>query len=248
MGYWGAQKPDPVLRCPLDRTHLLARGLWGAWIFNQYAGRFWVDAVTSRLIDMTGPVHTRGGLILQNGLGRYGSIQGRPPDPSNGFTIAARASNDGSGTRQHNLVSRWPAWGIYFNNVPNVFPQGLCGKMTLGSNEWSVIFAPFSQVTPGTMMSLAMVYDPITELLLAYVSGQIQDRAACYGTVPNQGDMWLATDGRDFSNSLYHWAGQVDYLYIYERALIESEVNWLYREPYDIFQAPEPVRFYSIPQ
>jgi len=76
VGYWGAQKPDPGLRCPLDRTHPLARGLWGAWIFNQYAGRFWEDAVTSRLIDMTGPVHTRGGLILQNGLGRYGSIQG----------------------------------------------------------------------------------------------------------------------------------------------------------------------------
>jgi len=244
VGYWGAQKPDPGLRCPLDRTHPLARGLWGAWIFNRPAGENWEDAVNSRIISLVGPAHVRRGLFLPAGQGRYGSISGTPPDPSQGFTIAARASNYWTGVRKHHLVSRWPAWGIVLDTSAN-FP-GLYGQMKFGEYEYQVTFLPASDVPGGGFMSLALVYDSSALALLTYVGGVWGDEVSPSGTPANEGIMRIGTNGQEPDNALYRWVGEIDYVYIYERALSGYEVQWLYREPYDIFQAPEPVRFYSI--
>ena len=244
MGYWGAQKPDPGLRCPLDRAHPLARGLWGAWIFNRPAGLVWEDAVNSRLISLAGPAHVRRGLFLPAGQERYGSISGIPPDPSQGFTIAARASNDGTGVRQHHLVSRWPAWGIVLDTSEEL--PGLYGQMKVGGYEYQVTFVQSSGVSQGRVMSLAMAYDPAAEGIRTYFDGVLKGWDTPYGTPANEGYMWLGTNGQEPDNDLYRWVGEIDYVYIYVRGLSEGEVQWLYREPYDIFQAPEPVRFYSI--
>jgi len=244
VGYWGAQKPDPGLRCPLDRAHPLARGLWGAWIFNRPAGQEWEDAVNSRLISLVGPAHVRRGLVLPAGEHRYGSISGIPPDPSQGFTIAARASNYGEGVRKHHLVSRWPAWGIVLDTSATL--PGLYGQMKFGGGEYKVTFVPASEATPGRVMSLALVYDPTDTEIRTYIDGVFKEGDYPYGTPASEGYMWLGSNGQDPGESLYRWVGEIDYLYIYVRALSEDEVQWLYREPYDIFQAPEPVRFYSI--
>jgi len=244
VGYWGAQKPDPGLRCPLDRAHPLARGLWGAWIFNQSAGQHWEDAVTSRTIGLYSRAHVRRGLFLPAGEPRYGSIHGIPPDPSQGFTIAARASNYGTGVREHHLVSRWPAWGIVLDTGTDL--PGLYGQMKFGGYEYKVTFVPSSQVPQGWAMSLAMVYDPLLGELKTYFDGVFKEWDTPLGAVANEGIMRLGTNGQEPDNALYRWVGEIDYLYIYVRALSEGEVQWLYREPYDMFQAPEPVRFYSI--
>jgi len=244
VGYWGAQKPDPGLRCPLDRTHPLARGLWGAWIFNQSAGLYWEDAVTSRLISLVGPAHVGRGLFLPAGVHRYGIIEGTPPDPSQGFTIATRASNYWTGVREHHLVSRWPAWGIVLDTGTNL--PGLYGQMKFDGYEYKVTFVPASEATPGRVMSLAMVYDSAAEEIRTYFDGGFKESDLLPGTPASEGDMWFGTNGQEPDNALYRWVGEIDYVYIYVRALSEYEVQWLYREPYDMFQAPEPVRFYSI--
>ena len=244
MGYWGAQKPDPGLRCPLDRTHPLARGLWGAWIFNRPAGLVWEDAVNPRLISLAGPAHVRRGLFLPAGQERYGSISGIPPDPSQGFTIAARASNDGTGVRKHHLVSRWPAWGIVLDTSAEL--PGLYGQMMFGGWEYQVTFLPASNVSPGRVMSLSLAYNSTTGEIRTYFDGEFREQDEPSGTAANEGSMWLGTNGQEPDAPLYRWVGEIDYLYIYVRALSPGEVQWLYREPYDIFQAPEPVRFYSI--
>ena len=244
MGYWGAQKPDPGLRCPLDRAHPLARGLWGAWIFNRPAGENWEDAVTSRLIYLEGPAHVSRGLFLPAGQDRYGSISGTPPDPSQGFTIAARASNYGTGVRKHHLVSRWPSWGIVLDTETE--SPGLYGQMKFGGYEYEVTFVPSDQVSPGQVMSLALVYDSGAEEIRTYFGGGFKEWDTPYGTVANEGDMWFGSNWQEPDTPLYRWVGEIDYVYIYVRGLSEGEVQWLYREPYDMFQAPEPVRFYSI--
>jgi len=244
VGYWGAQKPDPGLRCPLDRTHPLARGLWGAWIFNRPAGENWEDAVTSRLIYLEGPAHVSRGLFLPAGQERFGSISGTPPDPSQGFSIAARASNYGEGVRKHHLVSRWPAWGIVLDTSANL--PGLYGQMKFDGYEYKVTFVPASEATPGRVMSLAMVYDSAAEEIRTYFDGGFKESDLLPGTPASEGYMWLGTNGQEPDNALYRWVGEIDYVYIYERPLSVGEVQWLYREPYDMFQAPEPVRFYSI--
>jgi len=244
VGYWGAQKPDPGLRCPLDRAHPLARGLWGAWIFNRQAGQIWDDAVTSRTIGLYSRAHVRRGLFLPAGEPRYGSINGIPPDPSQGFSIVTRASNDGTGVREHHLVSRWPAWGIVLDT--GTYLPGLYGQMKIGGYEYKVTFVPASEATPGRVMSLALVYNPAAEEIRTYFEGAYKELETPYGAVANEGIMRIGTNGQDASNTLYRWEGEIDYLYIYVRPLSEYEVQWLYREPYDMFQAPEPVRFYSI--
>ena len=244
MGYWGAQKPDPGLRCPLDRTHPLARGLWGAWIFNQSAGRNWEDAVNSRIISLVGPAHVSRGLFLPAGVPRYGIIEGPPPDPSQGFTIAARASNYGIGVREHHLVSRWPSWGIVLDTSASL--PGLYGQMKFDGEEYKMTFVPAGDAFPGRVMSLALVYDSSREELRTYIEGGLGEERYPVGTVAEEGDMWFGTNGQEPDAPLYRWVGEIDYVYIYERPLSEYEVRWLYREPYDMFQAPEPVRFYSI--
>ena len=244
MGYWGAQKPDPGLRCPLDRAHPLARGLWGAWIFNRPAGGIWEDAVTSRTIGLYGQAHVRRGLVLPGTVPRYGSINGPPPDPSQGFTIATRASNYGEGVREHHLVSRWPAWGIVLDTSASL--PGLYGQMKFGVNGFKVTFVPAGEVFPGQVMSLAMVYDPDEPELRTYFDGDYKESDYPGGPVANEGYMRLGTNGQEPGNNLYWWVGEIDYVYIYVRDLSGYEVKWLYREPYDMFQAPEPVRFYSI--
>jgi len=244
VGYWGAQKPDPGLRCPLDRTHPLARGLWGAWIFNRPAGENWEDAVNSRIISLAGPAQVHRGLFLPAGQERYGSISGTPPDPSQGFTIAARASNYGYGVREHHLVSRWPAWGIVLDTSAEL--PGLYGQMMFGGWEYQVTFLPASNVSPGRVMSLSLAYNSTTGEIRTYFDGEFREQDEPSGTAANEGSMWLGTNGQEPDAPLYRWVGEIDYLYIYVRALSPGEVQWLYREPYDIFQAPEPVRFYSI--
>jgi hypothetical protein len=243
VGYWGAQKPDPGLRCPLDRTHPLARGLWGAWIFNRPVGKYWDDAVTSRLISLVDPTYVRRGLYLPYSMSRYGAIEGSPPDPSQGFTIATRARNDASGERQHHLVSRWPAWGIVLDTRTSL--PGLYGQMKFGTIENKASFIPSGAVYPGRIMSLALVYDPPAGELRTYLDATHEEDDYPIGTVANEGSMMLGTNGQAADDSTYRWVGQIDYLYIYVRAIDEDEVLWLYREPYDMFQAPEPVRFYS---
>ena len=244
MGYWGAQKPDPGLRCPLDRAHPLARGLRGAWIFNRPAGLNWEDAVKSRFIYLVGPAHVYRGLVLPDGVSRHGSIDGIPVDPSRGFTIAARASNYGTGVRKHHLVSRWPSWGIVLDTSAE-FP-GLYGQMKFDGYEYQVTFVPASNVSPGRVMSLALAYNSTTGGIRTYFDGEFREQDDPSGTPASEGYMWLGSNWQEPSNALYRWAGEIDYVYIYERALSEGEVQWLYREPYDMFQAPEPVRFYSI--
>jgi len=244
VGYWGAQKPDPGLRCPLDRAHPLVRGLWGAWIFNRPAGEIWEDAVTSRFIYLVGPAHVYRGLFLPAGVNRHGPIDGIPVAPSQGFTIAARASNEGTGVRKHHLVSRWPAWGIVLDTSAEL--PGLYGQMKFDGYEYKVTFLPASNVSAGLFMSLAMVYDSAAEEIRTYLDGVFKEQETPYGTVASEGYMWLGSNWQEPDNALYRWAGEIDYVYIYERPLSEYEVQWLYREPYDMFQAPEPVRFYSI--
>ena len=244
MGYWGAQKPDPGLRCPLDRTHPLARGLWGAWIFNRPAGENWEDAVTSRIISLADTVHVRRGLFLPAGQERYGSISGPPPVPSQGFTIATRASNYGAGVRKHHLVSRWPAWGIVLDTGTDL--PGLYGQMKFDAEEYKLTFVPSSGVSQGRVMSLAMVYDPLLGELQTYFDGVFKEWDTPLGTAASEGSMWLGSNGQDPDDPLYRWVGEIDYVYIYVRPLSGYEVQWLYQEPYDMFQAPEPVRFYSI--
>jgi hypothetical protein len=95
-------------------------------------------------------------------------------------------------------------------------------------------------------MSLAMVYDPAGDEIRTYFDGEFKESGITYGTATSEGDMWLGTNGQEPDNALYRWVGEIDYVYIYERDLSDYEVQWLYREPYDMFQAPEPVRFYSI--
>jgi hypothetical protein len=228
----------------LDRAHPLARGLWGAWIFNRQAGQNWEDAVKSRFIYLVGRAHVYRGLVLPDGVSRHGSIDGIPVDPSQGFTIAARASNYGEGVRKHHLVSRWPAWGIVLDTETE--SPGLYGQMKVGGYEYQVTFVQSSGVSQGRVMSLAMVYNPTAEEIRTYFDGVLKGWDTPYGTPASEGYMWLGSNGEEPSNALYRWVGEIDYVYIYVRGLSEGEVQWLYREPYDIFQAPEPARFYSI--
>jgi hypothetical protein len=123
---------------------------------------------------------------------------------------------------------------------------GLYGQMKFGTVEYKVTFLPASNVSPGRVMPMALVYDSDAGEIQTYFDGVLKEVDTPYGTPASEGFMWLGSNWQEPSNALYRWVGEIDYVYIYERALSEGEVQWLYREPYDMFQAPEPVRFYSI--
>lgn len=50
----------------------------------------------------------------------------------------------------------------------------------------------------------------------------------------------------DFDGSQF-WLGGIEFMYLYDRALTDDEMAWLYHEPYSMVIAPDPARFFSIP-
>jgi len=237
----------PTRGIQLNRTHPLAHGLVGCWLFNENTG--------GKVFDLSGNGNT-GSLVASTQFvpGKFGSCLDF--DGNGDYVNCATAQLN---LRSSLTISAWintasisSKQGIFTKGALEASaPYTQYGFGILGSNLFGAISDGTTRTTVGgsdlsnnTWYHGVMVFSSGSFLNL-YLNGTLYGTSdttvttlQSYGTGP-----WIgcspATGGRSFFN------GSVDNVMIFNRALTNIEVNQLYREPFCMFERRiNPALFY----
>jgi len=247
----------PPLGAMLGRSHPLARGLVGCWLFNEGAG--------VKAYDLSGN-------------GNKGTLTGFDGTPTSGWNAAAVAfdgSNDkiiapinplyGAGTFTIRVKVKINVMANFKNIVGNrSFAGGVLGGISImdcattdyGLNANSVIIilgdmdpdahnhvwgSPTNSVVAGILYDLVFVREPGVAPKI-YINGEEKPTTYWNASPLNYGLTWPATDyGMGFGESANSYStgflnGSIDSIYMYrDRALSALEVAQLYASPYAMF-------------
>jgi len=231
-------KPTRGIR--LNKSHPLARGLVGCWLFNEGSG--------NKVFDLSGNNQT--GTLQADAhfeAGKYGSVIDFDGDDyisvvtnrdiGNGsYAIVSRikTGTDVTGSTRvilgkRNTAGRYP-FELEINNY-------IINKTQLGVNRFDGTSS--EKVLSGTDAIankdywVAGTWDG-TNLKL-YVDGILKNTvdASALGDSSNTDNYSIGA--REKSGSELHWDGKINYVYLYNRALSASEIALLYREPFCMF-------------
>jgi hypothetical protein len=236
----------PVRGTQVNWTHPLARGLVGCWLLSEGTG--------SQAID-SGP------------LKQHGAFNGGPPlwkPGTNGYTVEFDGVEEcidcGPGTFTWENTNEVSAVALV-NQATNqstktIFGRGhyvrpcLLAAYDGGRFYWRVrastlnsLTSTSSHATDGTeWVHVAGTWKSGDSHL--YING-IQEAS---GTVPTGTMSLVATRAgiggvNDGGYGTTVFTGRIAHVYVYNRVLSASEVEWLYREPFSMFQRPVTLAF-----
>jgi len=215
----------------VDRSHPLARGLVGCWLFNEGVGGRLFDlsgngnhAVLTNMDPATDWVGGPDGWALDldgsNDYIRAGSIGF---DPTGEFTIVARVYGynlDKDGSVHRTVISQQDGTGtgrglMGVTDATHTMRCNLGGTLTLGPvlsvNKWYQCATVYGGGT-------VTLYRDLESGGGNSVTGEAADGDFIIGA-----SKWTSS-GR--------WDGRMRCLLVYSRALSVAELTWLYREPY----------------
>jgi len=243
-------KCKPLRWARLNTEHPLVRGLIGCWIFNEGVGDIAHDS---------SPSHNNGSISSLSGwvAGPYGAtpeFDGNSSyisvpynslyDVTIGLSIAAwvypQSVPDDAGQilhrRENNIQDpnwanlyrlSWESSGAFRFNIFNGTTWGGCisngGKST---NSWYFV---------------AGVFNGDNEYI--YVD------AVKEGTGTNSGSIPASTHGFNIGkewNDQNYFDGYISDVRMWNRALSEADIMWLYNDPYDMFRQPSPTKYFYV--
>jgi len=222
----------PLLGQLINWAHPLARGLVGAWVMNEGSG--------SKVYDLSGNGHE--GVFVGNPLWVPNGIDFTDDAINAGgsvfdsctseLTIAFSVKYRTGGSVHGRFIDKYPAPSIYYHvNDARVRFYG-----TIGGNSWDNAWA-------GSLLTNGQNYNITTRLGSGfqelYIGGELADNALSggpYSGAYSTGPGVNAYLGNCASDMTRNFNGIIYYTYIYNRALIPSEIAWLDREPYVMFE------------
>ena len=236
---WGKQKPP--LGFGIDRSHPLARGLVGCWLFNEGAGGRANDIAGVRHGTVAGNIWSAGGITTTStSMISLPAIPLVPPyslclsyiytaSNSNYLTYIGSINNDeyygassfnvslNAGKPRMNLIGLWTA---ILAVAPNIGSQ-----VDLTVNVYRIGVVTFTDAYVNGVLAVSANYD----------YGGADTTTGTYGS------MWNRPDGtKPFGNIGVRQS-------LYSRALSASEVAQLYQEPYCFVEGWNYARYYSLP-
>lgn len=239
------QKPYRGVK--LNRTHPLSRGLVGCWIMNEGGGlSVWDYSGNANIgtLEGTAPVWQgglRGHTINFPGTDeRLDCGNGAPLDDlGNGsFTISFWMKSKDTvplnygmlftkytdGSDRFSIHSNATVNRIRFNFLKG--GAGVSGGLfsaatTPFDTEWNHIVLVINRTTDKALLYMNTIKD-VTEIGINTAPADISNTANF---------AWGA-----FANGTLPYEGLIDECLVYNRALLVPEINWLYREPYAMFE------------
>ena len=206
-------------------------GFVGSWSFEDGGGTTAADGSglgnDAAVVGADWTVGMEGGALSFNGAGDHVVI---PNDPSlslasNRVTLACWIYPTSLSTKWSTIIQKtntsggWFDWQIYAraSDAPTAYRPvfrvnydkfgEVQGDIVLSTNTWYFIAATYD----GSQMKF-------------YIDGTLRGTTNATGTIPNGGrDIWVGSN----DNWSEHFAGLIDELYIYDRALSEGEIQAL---------------------
>lgn len=243
---WTPKLVKPRLGTPLVKGHRLSKGLVGCWLMNEGGGNI--------VNDLSGNGTT---CSFENGLtwgaGKYGSktvfdgiddkLSGikQPPTCLNQITIVW------SGLL-HSVASGGDVYGriIDWYPAPSIYRVGggdnrlaWYGNVGGTSRDYKISNTAFFD---DTQHYGAVVFDGINTNV--YKDGVLDKNNTDYSGALSSPINFFCIGSRAFDThrTLY---GELDYVYIYNRALTASEIAYLYRNPFAMFEKNDIVLWQS---
>ena len=212
-------------------------GFVGSWSFEDGGGTTAADGSglgnDAAVVGADWTVGMEGGALDFNGAGDHVVI---PNDPSlslasNRVTIACWIYPTSLSTKWSTIIQKtnasgsWFDWQIYAraSDAPTafrpVFRVNWNGDSSLSANE---TVQGDIVLSTDTWYLIAATYDG--SQMKFYIDGTLRGTTNATGTIPNGGrDIWVGSN----ENWREHFAGVIDELYIYDRALSEGEIQAL---------------------
>lgn len=223
------QKPYRGIQ--LNRSHPLSRGLVGAWVMNEGSGDIIHDLSgngrTSTLTGNSGFSWVPGGINFADGSDEY-------------FTITPGINLTGAFT----VATRFTAYVDYYP----AFCGGGTGSYLRVNSNWNMGVIRFKTETGFQLINTTPPTEGVAANWVFARNGS--GVTSCYldGVDDSTGNTQTGTFSIDkigTSYSIHYWDGDIEYLYVYNRTLTPSEIAWLHREPYAMFeQKLAPAMFY----
>jgi len=212
----------PTRGAVLDKSHPLARGLVACWLFNEATGGI-VSDVSGNHYDgiLNGDIVWAPGrfgscLDYQDLVDNYVQLSGMP-------TLSART---------------YACW---------LYPRSGGGTYMMiwrENNSWTAIVPSRSIRTWTGGAGSIPAFDAWYHLVIVYdgtYKSTYLDGKLIYGpTSASINDAYLDVIGNHHASDPYSFYGLIDHAMVYDRALSDSEIAWLYREPFAMISIPSP--------
>ena len=224
--YSNIQKPP--LGAQLERTHPLSKNLIGLWIFN--------ESVNSRSIT---DLYKGNVCLLQKDASwaiQEGKAGARFIDTTGDYGVAGQNKlwigplSDGWTMIWWVLPLAANGWPFGLGGVGDT-DQALHGDLGNTSIGFRLYADDHTITIPSVLNKVSMIALGQTRsaLKFVYVNGRLAGTVQANGVLNPNGN-WAF--GRWAVDQGFAWNGILYYASIYNRALTESEIQWLYREPY----------------
>ncbi len=225
----------------LNRSHPLVKGLIGCWIMNEGVGNIALNLADSRhngtLINNTNYVAGRSGSVVDfdgttdyitfgtdffDGLSQITSVFGMYAD-----TVVA---ND-------RYIAKWDNNQSYLMTAITDDTLAYAVSSSGGSSNRTIHKTDAGVLVTGSWLDFAIVWNGNLDwqpyLNGVAINDNVHADAGTVTTPDSNADVCaLGADGSGGDS----FDGRLDYYYVYNRALMASEILQLYREPYAMFQ------------
>jgi len=225
----------PYLGINLNKNHPLARGLIGCWVMNEGSGDKVFDLSRNGndgTFDSTTPPYWKSGAIQFDADNDHIDLPNITISKTGQFSIFCRQLFDDT-TTDHALVgfdetSLGSSHQLWMDNAtPDHF------AVAIYDSDWQIRYGDIIPIA-NTWYTWGMIYNNGTSKL--YVNGE-QDGADLSATVDNNFVFTklgiLETLGKDHK-------GLIEWVYLYDQELKASEIAWLHRDPYVMFDYEMP--------
>jgi hypothetical protein len=230
----------------VDRGHPMARGLIGAWLFNETAGANAYDLLGERapfvFNTATWSSGVKGPVVSYAGSGGGGAVAAQGLDAALELCIALR------------IYDQTPNSGVHTLNRDSAPRCWIIRPETSTSVNWHTWDSGgnLKQLVPaGTSWAAGEWFDFICQASAPRDEMQVFFNGTSAGTGAFTGGAGLQTSTSQQMNFFESGGGttiQFSYLYLYSGVYFsESLASWLHNEPY-AFLRPKIVRYYSFPQ
>ncbi len=232
-------KPTRGIR--LNKSHPLARGLVGCWLFNEGSGNKVFDlSENNQTGTLQADAHFESGkygsVIDFDGTGDSISVVTNKDIGTGPYTVISRVKTGTSAqitTRlvlgKRNTANKYP---IQFGVINYETGKTQFGNQRLDGTLSKTTLSGTDTIT-NTDYWVAGTWDGT--YLKFYVDGILKNTvdASALGDSSNTDNYSIGA--REKSGSELYWDGKINYVYLYNRALSASDIALLYREPFCMF-------------
>lgn len=238
----------PVRGIKLNKAHPLAYGLIGCWIMNEATG--------DKTLDLSGnenPGTNYGTDWIHNSLkfvagdSDYVSLSNNP-NITNDLTIhvSIEPTDFAANNTPHIFCSygpfpSYPGWGLVLSDPSSGIGTTKNQFAFFDTNAWRL--SSTGLIYADNKYTISAIHTSVATKL--YFNGNLNTTTGSGAISSYSGEQRIGSRSHN-PGLAYYYRGKIFYVMVYNRALSDSEIAWLTREPYAMFDSlVSPSQLYS---